>query len=222
VFHPLSEGRADDRLRIDFLDVGQGDAALLTAPDGTTLLVDAGGRTRFRAAGGDGEDATPFELDARGIGDRVVSEFLWARGLSRVNYLLATHAHADHVEGFNDVLANFKVGAAFVARAPAGSGEFSRLAVAAARAGVPLYLTARGDVLRFGGVTVEVLWPPADAEGPAAPSGNDDSVVLRVSYGRRAFLLTGDIEADAEAALVAAGDPLRCDALKVPHHGSLL
>ncbi|HEV3471232.1 MAG TPA: ComEC/Rec2 family competence protein [Pyrinomonadaceae bacterium] len=217
VAHPLSAGRPDGRLRIDFLDVGQGDAALLTAPDGTTLLVDAGGRPRFREAGG---TAAPFEPDARGIGDRVVSEFLWRRGLSRVNYAVATHAHADHVEGFADVLANFRVDAAFVARAPAGSAEFSRLAASAARARVPLYLTARGDVLRLGGVTVEVLWPPAAEQAPEGPSGNDDSVVLRVTHGRRAFLLTGDIEAGAEAALVAAGDPLHCDALKVPHHGS--
>ena len=220
VLHPLSAGRPDGRLRIDFLDVGQGDAALLTAPDGTTLLVDAGGRPQFRAAADEGETAAPFEPDARGVGDRVVSEFLWARGLDRVNYVLATHAHADHAEGFGDVLANFKVDAAFVARAPAGDAEFARLAASAARARVPLYLTGRGDVLRFGGAAVEVLWPPAEAGAAAGPSGNDESVVLRAVLGRRAFLLTGDIEAAAESALVAAGDPLRCDAVKVPHHGS--
>jgi len=220
VLHPLSGGRHDGRLRIDFLDVGQGDAALLTAPDGTTLLVDAGGRPRFRTAGDDGEGGEPFEPDARGVGDRVVSEYLWGRGLARVNYVLGTHAHADHVEGLNDVLANFKVDAAFVGRAPAGDAEFARLSASAAKARVPLYLTGRGDVFRVGGALVEVLWPPSDGRAADAPTGNDDSVVLRVTYGRRSFLLTGDIEARAEAALVAAGDPLRCDALKVPHHGS--
>jgi competence protein ComEC len=221
VLHPWSAGRPDGRLRIDFLDVGQGDAALLTAPDGTTLLVDAGGRLRFRDAGEGGDDAEAFEPDVRGVGDRVVSEFLWARGLGRVNYLLATHPDADHAEGLNDVLANFRVDALFVGRAPAADEEFARLAASAARARVPLHLTGRGDVLPFGGAFVEVLWPPP-ADGGAAPraSDNDASVVLRVRYGRRTFLLTGDIEAGAEAALVAAGDPLACDALKVAHHGS--
>jgi competence protein ComEC len=220
VLHPLSAPRPDGRLRVDFLDVGQGDAALLTAPDGTTLLVDAGGQMRFGDPG-EGSEAAAFEPDARGVGDRVVSEFLWARGLGRVNYALATHADADHAEGLRDVLNNFRVDALFVARAPAGDGEFARLAARAAHAGVPVRLLSRGDVLPFGGALVEVLWPPpAEGTGAARRSDNDDSIVLRVRYGRRAFLLTGDIEARAEAALVAAGDPLACDALKVAHHGS--
>jgi competence protein ComEC len=226
VCHPLSAGRPDGRLRIDFLDVGQGDAALLTAPDATTLLVDAGGRPRLGAAGAGPEDAEEFEPDARGIGDRVVSEYLWWRGLDRVNYVLATHADADHAEGLKDVLANFKVDAAFVGRAPDDDEDFARLADSAARAGVPLYTTGRGDVLRFGGARVEILWPPREGlDGGGRlldndESDNDASVVLRVRLGRRTFLLTGDIEAGAEAALVASGDPLGCDALKVAHHGS--
>ena len=215
VFHPLSAGRPDGRLRIDFLDVGQGDAALLTAPDGTTLLVDAGGRLRF------GGDAEEFEPDRRGVGDRVVSEFLWSRGLTRLDLALATHPDADHAEGLNDVLENFAVGALLVARAPAADEEFARLALTAARAGVPLRAVARGDALRFGGALVEVLWPPPPGAGTQARrTDNDDSVVLRVRYGRRAFLLTGDIEARAESALVAAADPLACDVVKVAHHGS--
>jgi competence protein ComEC len=80
---------------------------------------------------------------------------------------------------------------------------------------------ARGDALRFGGVALDVLWPPSAERGPAAASsGNDDSVVLRVRFGRRCFMLTGDIERRAEEALVAAGDDLRCDVVKVAHHGS--
>lgn len=256
VAHPLSAPRADGRLRLDFLDVGQGDAVLLTLPDGATLLVDGGGRPRFGARGhaGAGESAN-FERDARGVGERVVSEFLWGRGLSSVDYLLATHAHADHVEGLRDVARNFRVRAALAGRAPAGVAEFDELAASLRAAGVPVRLVGRGDTLRFGGATLDVLWPPPPDGGRAheshestAPfrpgggaaassdggqtsgesrlvfdhgsSGNDDSVVLRVRYGERCFLLTGDIERAAEAALVAAGDELRCDVVKVAHHGS--
>ncbi|HEV2763232.1 MAG TPA: ComEC/Rec2 family competence protein, partial [Pyrinomonadaceae bacterium] len=82
--HPFSAARPDGRLRVDFLDVGQGDAALVTMPDGTTLLVDGGGRPRWRDAG---EDERAFEPDRRGVGEAVVSEFLWRRGLDAVDYV---------------------------------------------------------------------------------------------------------------------------------------
>ncbi len=221
VAHPLSEGLPDGRLRIDFLDVGQGDAALVTAPDGTTLLVDAGGRPNFAARSGEDEDGEPFEPDSRGVGEAVVSEYLWWRGLARVDYLLATHADADHAGGFGDVLKNFDARAAFVSNVAAGNEDYARFAAAARGAGVPVYGLERGDRLRLGRVFVEVLWPPPAAQGAAAASSNNNgSLVLRVRLGRRCFLLTGDIEAAAERALVAAADPLRCDAVKVAHHGS--
>ncbi|HEX8161778.1 MAG TPA: ComEC/Rec2 family competence protein [Pyrinomonadaceae bacterium] len=229
VAHPLSAPRADGRLRVDFLDVGQGDAALLTMPDGSTLLVDGGGRPNFGARGAAGGEFEPsrFERDARGVGDAVVSEFLWSRGLDRVDYLLATHAHADHIDGLKDVARNFRVRAALVARTPPASVEYAGFAAAMRASDVPVRLVARGDALRFGAATVEVLYPPRaspppvdDAGTGALPSGNDDSLVLRVRYGARCFLLTGDIERGAEGALVAAGDDLRCDVLKVAHHGS--
>jgi competence protein ComEC len=219
IAHPFSAGRPDGRLRVDFLDVGQGDAALVTMPDGATLLVDGGGRPAFGARrGGSDEDSEQFEPDSRGVGDAVVSEYLWWRGLARVDYILATHADADHIDGLNAVAKNFRVGGALVGRAPSDDPEFARFHATAREAGVPVYLVARGDVLRFGAVTVEVLWPPS-GDGDA-PSANNDSVMLRFRYGRRIFMLTGDAEADAERALVSAGDALSCDALKVAHHGS--
>jgi len=218
VAHPLSAGLPDGRLRVDFLDVGQGDSALVTMPDGSTLLIDGGGRPDFRRA--DDEDAGDFERDTRGVGEAVVSEYLWHRGLSRVDYVLATHADADHIDGLADVLRSFDVRAALVARAPSDDAEFLRFAAAARDAGVPVHLVGRGDRLRFGDAALEVLWPPPAEANADAPSTNNDSIVLRLRLGRRTFLLTGDAEAPAEAALVRAGDDLACDVLKVAHHGS--
>lgn len=224
VAHPLSAERANGRLQLDLLDVGQGDAALLTFPDGATLLVDAGGRARFGATGrGDFEDeAAQFERDARGIGEAVVSEYLWWRGLDRVDYILATHAHADHMQGLNDIARNFKVRAALLGRTTAvrGEAEFMRFNETLGRERVPVELIRRGDRLKFGAATVEVLWPPRAEEATPTLSENNDSLVLRVHYGARAFLLTGDIEREAEAALVAAQDELHSDVVKVAHHGS--
>jgi competence protein ComEC len=223
VAHPLSARQADGRLRIDFLDVGQGDAALVTMPDGATLLVDGGGRPNIQARGAppadeEAGDAT-FERDTRSIGEAVVSEYLWWRGLDSVDYILATHADADHIDGLNDVARNFHMRAALVGRAPADDAEFARFSATMRAAAVPVYLLGRGDTLRFGAVTADVLWPPR-TDNTSALSRNNDSVVLRLRFGERVFLLTGDIEREAEAALVSAPEDLRSDVLKVAHHGS--
>ena len=234
VAHPLSAGRPDGRLRIDFLDVGQGDAALVTMPDGTTLLIDGGGRPSFRgrkAAPGndpaatfaDDESELTFERDTRSIGEAVVSEYLWWRGLDRVDYILATHADADHIDGLNDVARNFKVRTAFVARTPDADPEYVRFAATLAEQRIPLSVIGAGDVLHFGGVPGEVtataLWPVLTAD-KTAPSANNDSIVLRLQYGERTILMTGDLEKEGEAAILAAKGDLRSDVVKVPHHGS--
>lgn len=226
VAHPFSAPHPDGRLRVDFLDVGQGDAALITMPDGSTLLVDGGGRPSFHKPRAEDDETEEFEPDSRGVGDAAVAEYLWWRGLSRVDYLLATHADADHIDGLNDILKSFGARAALVGRAPHGDEEFARFSLTAHDAGVPVYVVARGDRLRFGAVEVDVLWPPpvevltSEGAAPRATSANDDSVVLRLRYGRRTFLLTGDIESHTERALASTGDDLRSDALKVAHHGS--
>lgn len=203
VAHPLSAARADRRLHVDFLDVGQGDAALITMPDGTTLLVDGGGRPRFRSES--------FERDARSIGESVVSEYLWWRGLDRVDYVLATHADTDHIDGLNDVVRNFAVNTALVGRTPPNDPEF--LKFSRSLRATHLQTVHAGDVIRFGEVELRVLWPP-----PGTESNNDHSVVLKLQFRDRSILLTGDIEKKAEQAL--SGSELKADVVKVPHHGS--
>ncbi|HEX8775195.1 MAG TPA: ComEC/Rec2 family competence protein [Pyrinomonadaceae bacterium] len=222
VGHPLSAGRPDGRLRVDFLDVGQGDAALVTMPDGTTLLVDGGGRPPFarRVETSAGEqEREPFERDARSIGEAVVSEYLWWRGLNSVDYILATHADADHMDGLNDVAQNFSVRAAFVARAPRTDPEYARFAQTMKAEGISIYQIGRGDSLRFGPVVADVLWPTRN-ESKDLPSNNDASIVLRLRFNERTFLLTGDIEGRAEETILRARDDLRSDVVKVAHHGS--
>lgn len=224
IAHPLSAGSPDERLRIDFLDVGQGDAALLTMPDGTTLLVDGGGRPNINAreasdVGEEEEGDASLSRDTRSIGEQVVSEYLWWRGLDHVDYILATHADADHIDGLSDVARNFRVRAALVARTPADDPEYARFSATMQTTGVPVYLLGRGDVMRFGAVEADVLWPTR-TDDPAALSRNNDSLVLRLRYGDRVFLLTGDIEKEGEAVLTSASEDLRADVVKVAHHGS--
>jgi len=127
VFHPWSAGRLKGKLRVDFLDVGQGDSALVTFPDDTTLLVDGGGRPgpfKTRTPGEETVSDEQFDSEARSIGESVVSEYLWWRGLDHIDYVLATHADADHIDGLNDIARNFAVRAALVARTPNQDPEY--------------------------------------------------------------------------------------------------
>jgi competence protein ComEC len=223
VMHPFSAGRATGKLRIDFLDVGQGDSALVTFPDNTTLLIDGGGQPgpflRHSASSHLDEAERIFERDTRSIGESVVSEYLWWRGLDHVDYILATHADADHIDGLNDVARNFQVRAAFVARTPGNDQEYARFAETLTNREVPLRLIGAGDVLHFGEVTAKVLWPTAMTD-PGAPSRNNDSLVLRLQLGARSLLLTGDIEMAGEKGMLQATEDLRADVVKVAHHGS--
>ncbi len=232
VFHPFSSAPADGKLRIDFLDVGQGDSAFVTFPDNTTMLIDGGGAPGVFKEQSD-DEAEVFERDSRSIGEAVVSEYLWWRGLDHVDYLVASHADADHIDGLNDVIRNFNVRALLVARTPSRDAEYSRLANTSGAGRVPIYAIGAGDVLRIGSVETSVLWPSA-AMNSDAPSTNNDSVVVQIMFGDKSILFTGDVESPAENAFVklhgnhgnSAGHQnsvlhsLKADVVKVAHHGS--
>jgi competence protein ComEC len=220
VAHPFGGPRPDGKLHVDFLDVGQGDSALVTMPDGTTLLIDGGGRPNIDwNKSGEIDAEEPFERDARSIGERVVSEYLWARGLDRVDYILATHADADHIDGLNDVARNFRVRGAIVGRTPSDDPGYARFAETMNQTQVPIEQVGAGDVLRFGEVSAEVLWPPA-INDDRAPSRNNDSIVLRLTYGDQVILFTGDVEKETELAVLSRDFDLGSNIVKVAHHGS--
>ncbi|MGH9819710.1 MAG: MBL fold metallo-hydrolase, partial [Pyrinomonadaceae bacterium] len=217
VFHPFSSPRADGRLHVDFLDVGQGDSALITFPDGETMLVDGGGRASFRVEEGDGDPQ--FEPDTQRIGEAIVSAFLWERGYSKIDYIVATHADADHIQGLTDVAKNFAVRQALFGRTPSDNPNFIELADVLSKRKVPSSIIAQGDEMEIGGVRLQVLYPPV-ADSPDTVSDNNHSIVLRMVFGDREILMTGDIEKEAENQLLAGRSFLPSDVVKVPHHGS--
>jgi competence protein ComEC len=220
ILHPFSAAAPDGNLHIDFLDVGQGDSALVTMPDGATLLIDGGGKPNIAWNREDEDDTdASFVRDTRSIGERVVSEFLWARGLDRVDYVLPTHADADHIDGLNDVVRNFKVRGAIVSRSPDDDREYVRFAETMRSAGVPIEKIGAGDVMRLGDVEISVLWPPS-LNDTAAPWRNNDGTVLKICYGDQTFLFAADIEREAETRILGAGVDLKSNIVKIAHHGS--
>lgn len=218
VTHPGSVRHQKGWLTVSFLDVGQGDAALIQFPQGTTMLVDSGGRWSFRTTDPSSTESDFIE-DTQTIGEAVISNFLWAQGITRIDYALPTHADTDHMQGFSDVFKNFSIGRVLLARLPTDDAEFNVLESARRLNRIPFQTITAGDRFSIDGVAVDVLWPPRVAAQPVQ-WGNDESVVMKLTYGHRCILLTGDITEPVEQELVARHPDLACDVLKVPHHGS--
>ena len=196
------------RLRVTLLDVGQGDALLVDFPDGRSMLVDTGGLV-----------GSPVDT-----GKRAVLPLLRARRRARVDTLVVSHPHPDHYGGLAAVLDGVEVGEVWdTGQGPAEhpEGAFARVLARARGRGVPVRSPGElcGRAHARGAARVEVLAPCPSWSGELEP--NDNSFVLRLVYGRRAILLTGDAEREREAELVALrARDLRADVLKVGHHGS--
>ena len=189
----------DGRLHLSVLDVGQGDCLLLRSPSGRALLVDTGGSWNPR-----------FD-----VGERRVAPVLWRFGIRRLDAMILTHAHGDHVGGAPFLLRAFHVEEVWTGPAPVRSPTWRRLDRILRRAGVGRRALARGAVLEWDGVELQVLGPRPPA-GPPRRARNEDSLVLLARLGAVAFLLPGDVGGGAEDGLVLP----RCMVVKVPHHGS--
>jgi competence protein ComEC len=197
-----------DALLMEAIDVGQGDSLLLITPDGKTLLVDGGGF-------GGGPHQAPQDYD---IGEEVVSEVLWSRGIRHLDAVALTHAHSDHMGGLPAVLRNFHPDQLWVGNNPR-FGAYNALLDEAASLHVRVRSRRAGDVFPFGPTQVTVLAPFRDYQPGPEPT-NNDSLVMRVAYGATSVMLEGDAEAPIEQAMLAEPG-LASNLLKVGHHGSI-
>jgi competence protein ComEC len=197
-----------DALLMEAIDVGQGDSLLLITPDGKTLLVDGGGF-------GGGPHQAPQDYD---IGEEVVSEVLWSRGIRHLDAVALTHAHSDHMGGLPAVLRNFHPDQLWVGNNPR-FGAYNALLDEAASLHVRVLSLRAGDAFPFGPAQVTVLAPFRDYQPGPEPT-NNDSLVMRVAYGATSVMLEGDAEAPVEQAMLAETG-LASTLLKVGHHGSI-
>jgi beta-lactamase superfamily II metal-dependent hydrolase len=182
-------------LRAYFLDVGQGDASVILVND-KVILIDAG------------------EIEA---GDRVVSD-LQQLGVTRIDLLVATHPHSDHIGGMQKVLAAFPVGEVLDSGTPSTSVLYERFLETIERRGIPYRVAEQGRTIDPDpALRILILSPPKER---TSDDLNTNSIVLRISYGTVNLLYTGDATSAAESALLRSGYPLDAQILKVGHHGS--
>jgi competence protein ComEC len=200
------------RLEVTAIDVGQGDSILVVSPDGPTMLIDAGGPTGAAARAENGAGSA-FDL-----GEEVVSPYLWSRQLRRLDVVVLTHAHSDHMGGMPAILRNFRPRELWVGIDPNSSAYRALLAEAAAD-GVTVRHLHAPDRMHWGGTDISVLAPAPNYRNPGDP-GNNDSLVLHLQYGQASVLLEGDAEAPSETRMLATGAIAPVTLLKVAHHGS--
>jgi len=198
--------RREGFLRVTFLDVGHGDAAVIEFPQGRAMLIDSGG----------------LRSDRFDAGEEIVVPALRAMGIRDLDWLVITHPHHDHMAGMNAVMQAFQAAELWV---PSDDypDPFFRSIITSARSRGSIVRTphAAAQALAIDGVVVEYLSP--DAQQAAAARSyqdlNDISLVIKISHGDHAFLFAGDIGARQEQALLERSGELRAHILKVPHHG---
>lgn len=194
-------------MQVHFIDVGQGDSALVITPHGRAFMVDTGG----------------VREGSYDIGSRVDVPYLLHYGVQKLDYIFLTHAHDDHAGGVKGILSKIPVGAIGIGHEGAGdylqtfgTGEIGKIK----KLLVPLQ---EGSSIEVDGVRIDMLYSPESKkvqESQLQATGNEFSNLIRVSYGEASFLFTGDLIAEQEQQVLANGTNVASTVLKVGHHGS--
>lgn len=198
-------------LEVTALDVGQGDSLFVASPTGGTMLVDAGGPVGRGAA---------TSISSFDIGEEVVAPYLWLRHLRRLDVVVLTHAHSDHMGGMPAVLRDLRPRELWLSIEPDDAPGLRALLAEAQTLGIRVRHLHAGERFQWSGLATSVLAPEAGYANPGEPN-NDDSLVLRLDDERASVLLEGDAERSSEDTMLAHGRLAPVTLLKVGHHGSL-
>jgi len=190
---------ASATLKLTFLDVGQGDAELAVTPKGQDILIDGGPNDSVVAKLDKNIPFYSHKLDA----------------------VVLTHPHADHVAGLVAVVNKYQIDKVYMSGVTHTAPEYIAFLEALKTHNVPVQIVKSGDSLDFGdGIKLDFLYPLVSLQGQTADNLNLTSVVTRLSWGKSSALLAGDLESEGQDKLLASGQNVKSDILKVSHHGS--
>ncbi len=184
-------------LSVHYIDVGQGDCSLLVC-DGKTMLVDAG--------------ENGHESD--------VINYLRSQNIDKLDYIVASHQHSDHIGGLAEVITEFGCDTLIMPRLTKAqtptNNTYTDFLKAIKNSGVKTLASTPGDIYNLGSAVIEIFGPVTDD----AEDINNMSIVMKATYGSNSFLFTGDAEKEEELEIIETGADIDCDVLKAGHHGS--
>lgn len=179
-------------LKVNYLDVGQGDSIFIELPNSKTMLIDA---------------------STHDYGDGIV-EYIENKGYGKIDYLVATHPHADHIGGMKEVVEDIDIGEIYMPKASATTKTYKKLLLAIKEKGLQINTAKAGvNILDEDSLKIDILAPNSEKYEDL----NNYSAVTKITYGDRGFLFMGDAEALSEKEITA---DVKADVLKVGHHGS--
>ena len=187
----------EGKLGVAVLNVGQGDSILIRSPEGRVMLIDAGEYTAEEA----------------------VEQALRTNGIEKIDVLVGTHPHSDHIGGMQHIVERFAIGKIYMPQVSSNTSTFKNLLEAISAKGLKITAARAGESIDFGpSVSAEILAPVKTEYSDT----NNYSAVIKLTYGDTSFLFTGDASSGAEKDMLATYDApkLHCDVLKVGHHGS--
>lgn len=198
-----------DRMRINFIDVGQGDSCLIRYK-GTNIMIDSGGSLSKN------KDGKSYD-----IGENVLNNYLLNRGITRLDYIMASHFDEDHSQGFVFLLKNMKVKNVIISEQYKTSSIYEQFKQICKKQNIQIIYVRSGDKIRIKDLAFKILHPKSKENQISENPLNNNAIVCMVKYKNRRILFTGDIEKVAENEMVKEyTNGLKADILKVGHHGS--
>ena len=184
------DAKVKENFSVSFIDVGQADSVLIRNGN-YNMLIDAGNN----------ED-----------GEKLVNYFK-SLGIEEFTYVFATHPHEDHIGGMDDIINNFKIDNYYMSNKLSTTKTFMDVLDALDGRNLKYTVPNKGDTLKLGDANIKVIYPGDDKSNI-----NDSSIVLKITYGKNSFLLTGDATSNVERKIY--NEDIKSDVLKVAHHGS--